>query len=126
MTDYEVGYGKPPRHTRFKPGRSGNPKGRSKGSRNLKTDLAEELEEKIAIKEGGKYKKVTKQRAMLKILMAKAVQGNLRAASAIISMMLKLLNDDIESTNELDLSEADTAILKRFEDKVIQMVKERG
>ena len=31
---YEVGYGKPPKSTQFKPGRSGNPKGRTKGSRN--------------------------------------------------------------------------------------------
>ena len=40
--DYEVGYKKPPIHTRFKPGVSGNPKGRPKGTKNLATDLAEE------------------------------------------------------------------------------------
>ena len=37
--DYEVGRGKPPLHTRFKPGESGNPKGRPKGVRNFKTDV---------------------------------------------------------------------------------------
>ena len=42
-SDYEVGYGKPPEHTRFQPGRSGNPRGRPKGTKNLKTDLVEEL-----------------------------------------------------------------------------------
>ncbi len=44
-SDYEVGYGKPPRHTRFQPGRSGNPRGRPKDTKNLKTDLIEELAE---------------------------------------------------------------------------------
>ena len=43
--DYEVGYGKPPRHTRFKRGRSGNPRGRHPGSRNLSTVLSEALNE---------------------------------------------------------------------------------
>ena len=43
--DYEVGYGKPPRHTRFTKGRSGNPRGRSPGAKNLKTLLSEALSE---------------------------------------------------------------------------------
>jgi hypothetical protein len=49
---YQVGYGKPPKHTQFKLGESGNPQGRSKGTKNLKTDLAEELCEKIVVHEG--------------------------------------------------------------------------
>ena len=43
----EVGYRKPPMHTRFKPGQFGNPRGRPKGTKNLKTDLQEELGEKM-------------------------------------------------------------------------------
>ena len=38
-----VGYGKPPRHSQFKPGQSGNPTGKRKGARSLKADLAQEL-----------------------------------------------------------------------------------
>jgi hypothetical protein len=33
--EFEVGYGRPPLHTRFKPGQSGNPKGRVKGRPSL-------------------------------------------------------------------------------------------
>ena len=70
---YGVGYGRPPQHTRFKPGQSGNPKGRPKGTINLKTDLMEELSERISVSEGGKPKKLSKQRALLKSLVAKAI-----------------------------------------------------
>ena len=41
--DYDVGYKKPPKHGRFRKGRSGNAKGRPKGGKNLKTELMEEL-----------------------------------------------------------------------------------
>jgi hypothetical protein len=46
-----VGYGRPPVHTRFKPGQSGNPRGRRKGQRNVSTVLAETLNQRIRIRE---------------------------------------------------------------------------
>ena len=50
-TDYPVGYGKPPQHTRFHQGQSGNPRGRPKGSRNLSTLMAKALNEPVVISE---------------------------------------------------------------------------
>ena len=94
--DYELGYGRPPKAFQFKPGQSGNPKGRPKGAKNLKTELEEELQEKISIKEGGAPKTVSKQRAMLKALTAKAVHGDARAANTLLNLVLRLLQDEDE------------------------------
>ena len=79
-----VGYGKPPEATRFKPGKSGNPKGRPKGSLNLATDLSAELGEQITVREGGRQHRISKQRALVKSLMAKALQGDVRAFGQLI------------------------------------------
>jgi Family of unknown function (DUF5681) len=76
MSEYKIGYGKPPKSGQFKRGRSGNPKGRPKGSQKLATDLAAELNEQITVREDGKSRRVSKQRALIKSLMAKALQGD--------------------------------------------------
>ena len=63
--EYEVGYGKPPKSGQFKPGQSGNKKGRPKGRKNFETEFLEELYEKVPIKENGKETKVSKQRLVV-------------------------------------------------------------
>jgi hypothetical protein len=113
--DYEVGYKKPPRETQFKPGQSGNPKGRPKERKNFKTELLEELHERIAVKEGGAHRKVTKQRAMLKSLTAKALHGDTKAAAVIVNMVYRLLDQDEDDVKTPDLSAEDLDILNDFE-----------
>jgi Family of unknown function (DUF5681) len=83
----EVGYGRPPKHSRFKKGRSGNPRGRPKGASSFKADLAAELQEKLALTENGKERKITKQRAFIKTLTAAAIKKDIRAVNALLACM---------------------------------------
>ncbi len=114
---YRVGYKRPPQHSQFKRGQSGNPKGRPKGALNLETDLREELSERIAIREGERSLKVSKQRALLKSLVSKALKGDARAASLLLQLIVKTLpaEDLVAASHENDaLSEAEMDILERF------------
>ena len=79
--EYEVGYGRPPVHSRFKPGTSGNPKGRSKGTRNLATALERAFSEKVPIVDQGRRRKISKGEAAAKQLVNKAASGDLKALS---------------------------------------------
>jgi hypothetical protein len=78
-----VGYASPPISTRFRKGRSGNPKGRPKGRRNFETLLIEALSERITINENGQRKRVTKAEAGAKQVANKVASGDAK-------LMLKL------------------------------------
>ena len=82
--DYEVGYGKPPRETRFKQGQSGNVRGRPRGSKNLATVMLKELSERLTISENGRRRKVTKRKAIIKQVINKAAAGNPRLIQIIV------------------------------------------
>ena len=117
-SDYDVGYGKPPKAHQFKKGQSGNPAGRPAGTKNLKTDLLEELSELMRIREGGKNRSVTKQRALIKTLIARGLGGNDRAAAKIIDLYLRVAGIELEA------SEAGVA-LSKDERKVLEVVERR-
>src|SRR5215218_5823252 len=80
-----VGYKRPPKSKQYKPGQSGNPSGRTKKVANLKNDLAAELRESIVIHENGRTRRITKQQAFIKALMASAIKGDIRAINAIVA-----------------------------------------
>jgi Family of unknown function (DUF5681) len=85
--DYEVGYGKPPRQTRFKQGQSGNIQGRPRGSKNLATTITKGLNERVTISEDGRRRKITIREAITKQALNKAAAGNL----PFIRMLLNLI-----------------------------------
>ncbi|MGY0791995.1 DUF5681 domain-containing protein [Azospirillum argentinense] len=87
--DYKVGYKKPPPSHRFQPGKSGNPKGRPKKSKNLGALLAGILEETITLREDGAMRTVSKGEAMLLAQTHKAMKGDTRAFEAILKLEAK-------------------------------------
>ena len=117
-----VGYKKPPKHTQFKPGQSGNPKGRPKSVKNLATDLEEELSQKITVTEGKKQQETTKQRAMLKSLFAKALKGETRAAGVLLNLIIGLEQAKSAAGESEVLSEADQAILESYQQQLVDNV----
>ena len=119
MSTYEIGYGKPPKATRFQKGKSGNPRGRPKGSLNLATDLASELGELITVSEHGRPRRVSKQRALIKSLMAKALQGDIRAATALLALYARVTAEAPDKPDEA-LDGQELAILRRFAPRLLK------
>ena len=95
--NYDVGFKKPPKHTQFKPGQSGNPLGRPKKKRTVADIMQKLLQEEIIV---NGEKKSTKE-LFLRSIMKNAIKGNATATK----LLLSLINDDTEIedfTPELD------------------------
>ena len=84
---YEVGYGRPPQGKQFKKGRSGNPKGRPKGSKNIRTIVFDELARRISIIENGKRKAISMSEAIVKQHVNRAAAGSEKAAQFVLQLM---------------------------------------
>jgi hypothetical protein len=115
----KVGYGRPPKANQFKPGKSGNPKGRPKGSLNLVSDLAAELGEPITVREDGRTRRISKQRALIKSLLAKGIQGDVRAAAAVLALYARV-NIDGADDGSTSIDDAELAILRRFAPRLLK------
>jgi hypothetical protein len=100
---YQVGFQRPPRHTQFRKGTSGNPKGRPRDSKNLATELEEALGEKVAIVENGRRRKITKRCAMIKQLVNKAASGDLRASRQLTDLEFRLNPEGVRQKSGIEL-----------------------
>ncbi|MBB4054040.1 hypothetical protein GGR20_003712 [Devosia subaequoris] len=108
--DYTVGRGKPPVASRFKPGQSGNPGGRKKGSRNYKTILAAVMESEIAVTENGRKLKVSRFEALV-LCAFKDAQHDAKVRSDLFDRYERC--DDGASEIQEELPEEDRAIIDR-------------
>lgn len=99
---YEVGYKKPPRSGQFKPGDSGNKKGRPKGSRNFNTQLEKALNTKIKLKQDGVNRSATIIEATLVRLSQKAISGDMRAIATVLDYA-KYLDSHAEKVNPINV-----------------------
>lgn len=81
-----VGYKRPPVNTRFKPGQSGNPKGRKPGSKNLQAMFHQILNERVSVREGDRVRKVSKAEAILRTITVNAMKGDLRSILTVFKL----------------------------------------
>src|SRR2546430_8300826 len=84
-SDYKVGPGKPPLHTRFKKGQSGNPRGRP--AKNLPALLIAALNEPVFVTTDGRRRKITKREAVVAQLVNRSASADLRATKMLIDML---------------------------------------
>lgn len=110
-SDQDVGYGKPPRAHQFKPGHSGNPKGRPKGRKNEATMLNELLFQKIKIREGGRERRITLIEAMLRRFAEDSLKGNIKAAAFLFNRYGATSSAE---SHQSELSDDDQAVLKAY------------
>ena len=111
---YAVGYRRPPKATQFAKGKSGNPRGRPKGSRTVAAVLQEILEQKIAVIENGKTRRLPAFEVMLRRLVNDAMRNDSRALKMVLALQDRY-GDSPETSPRLDevLAE-DKEILAKF------------
>ena len=124
---YSVGYGKPPIHSRFKKGVSGNPNGRPKGTRNFVTVLLKTLREKVVINENGKRTVITKLEAAVKQLVNKAAAGNLVAVKYLVGItQIAEQTAADEVTHKEVLNELDEKVMRNILIRYERSIRDEG
>ncbi len=109
--DGKRGYGRPPRHSRFQKGRSGNPRGRPKSSRSLKTYLLKILDEVVEVNEQGRKRKMTKREVIARQTVQQAMKGNLKSLAVITAF--DPVEDDLPK-QDAPLTEHEQAMMARY------------
>lgn len=124
----ESGYKNPPKHSRFQKGRSGNPAGRPKGSKNTLKLLDAVLEQKIKIQQEGKTISITKKQAMLMQLVNVAVRGEIKAIAALFPYMMQLDMKEEQSleTSKLSLKDEKWQIKNRITKMIMTYERKKG
>jgi|SRR5665213_6894 len=107
----ETGYAKPPRQHQFKPGQSGNPKGRRKGAKNESTILREILERKIDTRSGNRSRKITILEGILLRITEDSLKGNTKSAAFLLNRFAVLVSGELQIT---DIGPDDQEALEAF------------
>lgn len=112
--DYEVGFRKPPKHTQFKKGQSGNPSGKRKRDETVREMLRRLAGEEVVVQQYGAPVTMTRDEAMLTSVLMKAMKGDLGAARFVVDH----LGHELEglSPPELDITKADLGVLETVAD----------
>lgn len=117
--DYKVGYGKPPIATQFKPGKSGNPKGRPKAAKGLNTIVRKTLSQKVSVRTANGEQRISRIEAALHKTIELAMKGNPRALAQLIKLYADAVPDAKTSVDQRapdqDLTATDLAILEELQ-----------
>ena len=111
-----VGYGRPPTRTQFKRGQSGNPRGRRKGQRNVRTVVEETLSQRITIREGDRTRSLTKLDGVVLTMVSGALKGDAKAQASLITVMrsLGMIGEAPEVVDAQPFTANDDAVLADF------------
>lgn len=103
---YDVGYGKPPKDKQFKKGKSGNPKGRPKGSKNKKPDnhfetiFKNELRREVTVEGPDGPETLTMKEALIRASIVRAVQGDIRSQKTVMDTSRTIDKNEAEATDD--------------------------
>lgn len=120
---FHSGYGKPPKHTQFRKGESGNPRGRPKGRLNLATVIEQILREKVVINDNGVPRTVTKFEAALKQLADKATGGDIAAIRQLMAFAVLAGLETSGVEPRAQLSNSDLKLMNRVLERLQQSGK---
>lgn len=109
-----VGYGKPPQQHRFQPGKSGNPRGRPKGSRPVGALLQDILRQKVAVNENGRTRRLPTLEVMLRRLANDAMRNDKPALKLMLSLVDRYGSSPETELKVGELLAEDQAILEKF------------
>jgi len=111
---YQIGKGRPPKSTRWKPGQSGNPNGRPKGSKNASTMAKAALSRKVAATVNGRRRQLTVVEIAYRRLGDKAMAGDQKALGFLLLLANNMEPPETGSTDSVTTSEQDLAIITDY------------
>lgn len=109
--DYDVGYGRPPRTHQFKPGQSGNPKGRPRGAKGEDTIFRGVINTKVPMSLRGRVRRVPLLEAVWMRIADDALKGNSKAATLLINRSRSL---DLTTPTHGELDQDDRLVLQTY------------
>jgi len=114
MTGDGVGYGRPPKHSQFKPGTSGNASGRPKGRISFARLLEKQLDARMTATIGGRTKTITRREALIYGFVGDALKDKDRVRKHMIDLLLILEAQSQPATADAGSDVRDDAIIKNL------------
>jgi Family of unknown function (DUF5681) len=112
--DYEIGYRRPPVHTRFKVGNPGNPTGRRKKKKTVRQIFESAMMQRINVEQNGRSRSMTLQEVIIFKLVRTSAQGDLRAIRTTFAMWEHYRDSSDTVLDPSELAAADRKILEEY------------